>query len=377
MFRFPFDRVNWVTSSFLIGTLVLALTAAPWYILTFGLSWFQIGLFFFFLISTGLSITLGYHRLFSHLAFEAAWPVKLYTLLFGAAAFENSVLDWCSDHRRHHKHVDHDDDPYDINKGFFHAHIGWLLFKLKGGDFDNVPDLMKDKLVVWQHKHIYTLGIVVGFLLPMGLGYWVEGPIGALGGLLIAGVLRIVCVQHSTFFINSLCHCVGRQTYSSKCSARDSHIMAFFTFGEGYHNFHHEFQHDYRNGVKPWTFDPTKWTIWVLAKLGLAKGLRRVPTAKIAAAELAEAQRRLAVGLQAWHEHLPETARAVQQQALERLQSAQVLLEERVARLQEAARNRLELSRQQIEAWRRDTRQTLAEMERLLRQAGVPQPSFA
>jgi HAD superfamily hydrolase (TIGR01509 family) len=93
---------------------------------------------------------------------------------------------------------------------------------------------------------------------------------GALGGFLIAGVLRVVVVQHSTFFINSLCHTIGKRPYSTKHSARDSIVMAFATFGEGYHNYHHEFQHDYRNGVKPWQWDPTKWTIWTLSKLGLA-----------------------------------------------------------------------------------------------------------
>jgi stearoyl-CoA desaturase (delta-9 desaturase) len=111
-------------------------------------------------------------------------------------------------------------------------------------------------------------------------------------------VARVVAVQHCTFFINSACHTIGKRPYSSRCSARDSWIMAIFTFGEGYHNYHHEFQHDYRNGVKPWQFDPTKWTIWLLSKLGLASKLRRVPSEKILLAQLAEAQRQLQTKLQ-------------------------------------------------------------------------------
>ena len=100
-------------------------------------------------------------------------------------------------------------------------------------------------------------------------------------------------LQHATFCINSLCHYLGSQPYSSKCSARDSWLMAIITLGEGYHNYHHEFQYDYRNGVKPWQIDPTKWIIWTLSKVGLAKQLRRVPTEKIVLCELAEAQRQL------------------------------------------------------------------------------------
>jgi stearoyl-CoA desaturase (Delta-9 desaturase) len=102
---------------------------------------------------------------------------------------------------------------------------------------------------------------------------------------LIAGVARIVVLQHCTFLINSACHTIGRQPYSTKCSARDSFLLALFTFGEGYHNFHHEFQYDYRNGVKPWQIDPTKWIIWMLSKLRLVRGLRRASADKIRSAQ--------------------------------------------------------------------------------------------
>ncbi len=293
MLRIPFDRVNWVPSAFLIGTLTLSLTAVPLYIWFFGLPWYQLLLFLGFFILTGLSITFGYHRLFAHKAFEAKKSVKATALIFGSAAFEQSALDWCSDHRRHHKHVDHEEDPYDISKGFMWAHIGWMLFKLKPRPpLDNVSDLRKDKLVMWQHKNWVWTGILVGFLLPALIGgaaaaifgakggFWV----GFLGGFLIGGVARVTAVQHCTFFINSLCHTVGTRPYSRKCSARDSMLMAIFTFGEGYHNYHHEFQHDYRNGIKKWHFDPTKWTIWLLSKMGLTSKLRRVPDEKIEAA---------------------------------------------------------------------------------------------
>ena len=296
--RIPFDKVNWPTSSFLIGTFFMSLTLVPAYIWRFGLEWFQVALFLVMFFAVGFSITLGYHRLYSHLTFQAHWSVRLFTLIFGAAAFENSVLLWACEHRAHHKHVDDEDDPYNIREGLLQAHIGWLLFKLKPPPpFDNVIDLQKDRLVMWQHHYIHWIGATVAFVLPAAIGYAWGGWTAALGAFLIAGVARVVVVQHCTFCINSLCHYVGKQTYSSRCSARDSWLMSLVTFGEGYHNYHHEFPYDYRNGVKPWQFDPTKWIIWTLSKVGLANKLRRVPADTILRAELAASSDRNNAGI--------------------------------------------------------------------------------
>ena len=364
--RIPWDRVNWTTSIFLAVINTLALTAVPLYLWHYGLDWFQFALFLFFYIATGLSITLGYHRLFSHLAFKAKMPVRLTTLLFGACAFENSVLDWCSDHRKHHKHVDHDDDPYDISKGFFWAHIGWLLFKL-GPELpmDNVNDLKRDPLVMWQHKWCILIAFLLGFGVPTLLGYWWNGSAGALGAFLLAGVFRVFAVQHSTFFINSMCHSVGNQPYSSRCSARDSAIMALFTFGEGYHNYHHEFQHDYRNGVKRTNFDPTKWTIWTLEKLGLVSDLRRVPDEKILLAEMNEAKRRAALKLQE-----PETIAAVfGHQMHDMLTHLSERLTANYEALEKAMNDKIAVSRRAIDNWRKETREfaaLLTDLERRL-----------
>jgi stearoyl-CoA desaturase (delta-9 desaturase) len=318
--RIPFDKVHWITSSFLIGTLFLSLTAVPLYIWHFGLDWFQVVLFFVMISACGFSITLGYHRMFSHLAFQGHWLVRALVLFFGAGAFENSALMWSCEHRTHHKHVDHDDDPYDITKGLFHAHMGWLMFKLKGDpDYSNVPDLKKDSLVMLQHKYTHLLAVFVAFVMPTLIGYLWGGWRSALGALLIGGVARVVALQHATFCINSLCHYIGKRPYSSRCSARDSFLMAVVTGGEGYHNYHHEFQHDYRNGVKPWQFDPTKWIIWTLAQFGLAKNLRRVPAEKILLAELAEAQRHMETKLEC--PHLTTAAREYIASSYARLQA--------------------------------------------------------
>jgi stearoyl-CoA desaturase (delta-9 desaturase) len=168
------------------------------------------------------------------------------------------------------------------------------MFKLNPEtNLENVADLKKDPLLVWQHRYIHVIAFVTAFVFPTTVAFAWGGWRVALGAFLLAGVLRVVVLQHCTFCINSLCHYIGAQPYSSKCSARDSWLMAIVTMGEGYHNYHHEFQHDYRNGVKPWQIDPTKWIIWVLSKIGLAKQLRTVPLEKIILCELAEAQRKL------------------------------------------------------------------------------------
>lgn len=367
--RIPWKRVNWKTSIFLAVINTLAVTAVPLYIWKFGLDWFQVSLFFAMFILTGLSITLGYHRLFAHLSFKARTPVKFATLLFGACAFENSVLDWCSDHRKHHKHVDHDEDPYDITKGFLWAHIGWLLFKL-GPEMpmDNVNDLKKDRLIMLQHNWCTTIAFLFGFGVPAALGFAWGGWNGALGAFLIGGVLRVFAVQHSTFFINSVCHTVGNRPYSSRCSARDSALMALFTFGEGYHNYHHEFQHDYRNGVKRTNFDPTKWTIWTLEKLGLVSDLRRVPDEKILLAEMSEARRRAALKTEQ-HESI---AAVFGHQMHDMFHHLSERLAANCEALEKAMAEKVEISRHMINDWRRETREFAALLTDLERRLPLP-----
>ncbi len=353
--RIPWQQIHWSNTIFLLTTLLLTLTAVPAYLWRYGLDWFQAALFLGFFIATGLSITLGYHRLFSHKAFQAGWPVRMATLLFGAAAFENSVLCWAADHRRHHKFVDHDQDPYDITKGFFHAHIGWIFLQAEGEpSLEFAGDLRQDRLVMWQHNNYRSIAIGIGFGLPALLGGLWNGWVGALGGLLIGGVARTVFVQHMTFFINSLCHTLGSRPYSSRNTARDSAIMALFTFGEGYHNFHHAFQHDYRNGVKPWQFDPTKWSIWTLNKLGLAKQLRRVPTERILLAEIAEQQRQLAAVLTTQPSRLAEPLHTKLQAAQARLQHTFSQWEKLEHEYSEALHKKLEASSERIAELRRE-----------------------
>jgi len=192
------------------------------------------------------------------------------------------------------------------------------------------------------------IAVSVAFVFPAILGFAWGGWVSALGAFLIAGVARIVVLQHCTFCINSLCHYMGKRPYSSRCSARDSWLMAIVTLGEGYHNYHHEFQYDYRNGVKPWQIDPTKWVIWTLSKLGLVSKLRRVPAEKIVLAELAEAQRQLETVLAS--PGLNDAASAFMRSAYHRLQTIAQQLAQRKAEQLEVTRAMLGELRKQIRA---------------------------
>ena len=258
---------------------VLALTLIPitgvfgtiWHVWNNGVVWQEPFLLLIFWIITGLGITMGYHRLFSHRSFKAHPMLDWMMIIFGAAALENSALKWCSDHRRHHKHLDTEKDPYSITKGFFHAHMGWIL-ENKPDPIDKVKDLEENPAIRFQYKYYFLLFIIFGLLLPISLGFIWGRPMGALfWGVL----LRITLVHHFTYFINSLCHFVGTKPYNSKCTSGDAWYVALLTFGEGFHNYHHKFQWDYRNGVRWFHFDPSKWVIWCLSKIGLAKDLKK------------------------------------------------------------------------------------------------------
>ena len=233
---------------------------------------------------------------------------------------------------------------------------------------DNVPDLQADRLVMWQHRYYCAVAILTGFALPTMIGWAWSGWSAALGGFLIAGMARVVFVHHMTFFINSLCHTIGRQTYSSRCTARDSGIMALFTFGEGYHNFHHEFQHDYRNGVKPWQFDPTKWSIWLLGRLGLVGQLRRVPAEKILLREIAEKQRQLAMQLSIKTPELPERILTLLRAAQERLHEAAENWERRMHEYRLATERKIAASRERMAESKREFDAAAAHLRAAIRE---------
>ena len=250
---------------------ILGIFGTLLYVINNGVVWQEPLLLIVFWIITGLSITIGYHRLFCHRSFTAH-PILEWLLAFsGAAALENSILKWCSDHRQHHKYLDTDQDPYSITKGFFHAHIGWIL-ENNPSPIINVNDLQSKTAIRFQCKYYFPLFVVFGIALPIALGFLWGRPLGAL----FWGVfLRITLVHHFTYSINSLSHYIGKKPYNHKCTSRDSWYLAFLTFGEGFHNYHHKFQWDYRNGIRWFHYDPSKWTIWLFSKIGLAKELKK------------------------------------------------------------------------------------------------------
>nr|WP_296751229.1 acyl-CoA desaturase [Thioalkalivibrio sp.] len=282
----PKPPVAWSNAIFFALTNVAAVTLVPLWGMTQGYSgaaWF---FFAAFLVLGGMSITVGYHRLWAHHTFKARAPLRLVLAIFGAMALQNSIFNWAARHRVHHRYVDDvSRDPHSIKRGFWHAHIGWMLreWPTTQADYSRVKDLEKDPIVMWQHRNYWTLVWATNLGLPLVLGVLFGDLVGML---LLAGVLRLVLSHHFTFFINSLAHMWGKRPYSDQNTAVDNGMVALLTWGEGYHNYHHAFQADYRNGVQWWQYDPSKWLINVCAWTGLVYDRRRTPAFKIQRARL-------------------------------------------------------------------------------------------
>jgi stearoyl-CoA desaturase (delta-9 desaturase) len=290
--------INWVTMILFTITPLAALVFVPWYGITHGYSWAAVILFVVLQWAGGLAITAGYHRLWSHRTYSAHWSVRLFFMLFGAMSLQNSILIWSSQHRTHHRFVDDvDKDPYSARRGFWFSHMGWILRDYPSGvnDFSNARDLERDPMVMFQHRYYVPLTLFMNIAFPLLLG-WAVGDVW--GVFLLAGLLRLVINHHCTWFINSLAHMWGSQPYTDENSARDNGALAFLTFGEGYHNFHHIFQNDYRNGVRWWQWDPTKWLINTLSAMGLADNLKTVPDLWIQRAQIAMQFKRMEAALE-------------------------------------------------------------------------------
>ncbi len=268
-------------------TFLAAIVVVPWYGLTHGFTlgaWVMFGVFW---AANELAVTAGYHRLWAHRAYEAHWSLRILFMVFATMALQNSAWVWCSGHRKHHLYVDDvDRDPYAAPRGFWFSHIGWMIREYPSGreDFSNIPDLRRDPILAFQHRYYLPLVLATNIGLPLAVG----ALMGHVWGVfLLAGVLRLVFSHHFTFFINSLAHMWGSRPYTEENTARDNPVLAVLTFGEGYHNFHHIFAHDYRNGVRWWQWDPTKWLIASLQLVGLTRKLKRTPVFQIQRALLA------------------------------------------------------------------------------------------
>lgn len=336
--------INWIPAFVLISTPLAALLIVPYYLWTHSVSWQVWAIFAFFMAWNGLSITVGYHRLWSHRTYQAHPIVKWFFLIGGTLAVQGSVFDWCAGHRLHHRHVDDIyQDPYSAKRGFWFSHIGWMLKNYPSGHYDykNIPDLKADPVLVAQDKY-YALWILLANIGLPALFGWMVGDIA--GTLVLAGLLRLVLSHHFTFFINSLCHMFGTRPYTDSNTARDNPILAIFTWGEGYHNYHHFFQYDYRNGVKWWQYDPSKWIIYGLSKIGLTWDLKRVPDVTIQHAQTEMAFKLAEKKVATFSENLTSDFQAIK----DRLNSEQQAFKQTIAEWQALKTQAIEMKKNEF-----------------------------
>jgi len=258
----------------------LGLVAAVVFLWGWGFSWVDLGLLLGMYILTAVGITVGYHRLFTHRAFETTPVVQFLLGALGSMAVEGPLLKWVAMHRRHHQHSDKPDDPHSphhqgkgllgLLRGAWHAHLGWVFDR----DPPNLDRYVKDLRLsglLRMVSRLFPVWVAVGLLLPAVLGGLLTGTwTGALFGLLWGGLVRIFLVHHVTWSINSVCHLWGRRPYRSNDQSRNNFVFGVLGLGEGWHNTHHAFPTSARHGLRWWQIDASYGFIRALALLGLA-----------------------------------------------------------------------------------------------------------
>ncbi|EEB08772.1 acyl-coA desaturase [Schizosaccharomyces japonicus yFS275] len=284
-----YKHLNWLHVPLLFGLPLIALYG----ILTTPLNAKTAIFAFLYYFYSGLGITAGYHRLWSHRCYKASQPLQRFLEFGGAAAFEGSIRWWSRDHRAHHRYTDTDRDPYSVKKGFWYAHMGWMIIKQNPQRIGraDISDLNADPLVMHNHRSFLKIALFAAFIFPTlvcGL-LWNDWR----GGFFYAGVCRLVFVHHATFCVNSLAHLIGDQPFDDTNSARDHVLTALVTLGEGYHNFHHAFPNDYRNALKWYQYDPTKVFIWLCSLVGLSSQLKTFPKNEIQKGLVQQKQKQL------------------------------------------------------------------------------------
>ncbi len=272
-------KIAWPVILFLLGYHLFLAIALPLYFMWYTPSAALIITTLALVFISGMAITAGYHRLYSHNSYKLHPVIEGILLFFGTLATQGSVLRWAHDHRLHHAHVDTDKDPYSVKKGLFHAHMLWMFHK--SGDIEPkvISDLNRNKLLRFQHKYYAYCMVAVNLVVFLSAG-WLLGDY--LGAFIFVWWVRMLLLHHTTWCINSLAHYWGTKMYSQEHSAVDNYFISLLTYGEGYHNYHHTFAQDYRNGIRWYHYDPSKWLIWVLHKLGLAYDLKKVNDYRIA-----------------------------------------------------------------------------------------------
>ncbi len=238
---------------------------------------------------TGVGITVGFHRLLTHRSFKTSAPLRALFAALGSAAIEGPVIEWVSNHRKHHQYSDQPGDPHSPHvdhgsgwggalRGLFHAHVGWIF---AGGALADEQRYAKDLIadpVVHFIDRTFVLWVLAGLAFPFALGYALTGGsiVGGLTGLLWGGAVRIVFLHHATFSINSLCHFFGRRGYETHDESRNNVWLALPTLGEAWHNNHHAFPTSARHGLRWWQLDPSGWLISALERAGLVWDVVRI-----------------------------------------------------------------------------------------------------
>ncbi|OLR89985.1 acyl-CoA desaturase [Actinokineospora bangkokensis] len=263
---------------------VVALVAAVPLLWGWGLGWVDVALAVFFFYLSGLGITVGYHRLFTHGSFRAKRPLKIALAAMGSMAVQGPPIIWVADHRRHHAFSDREGDPHSpwlhgtspagLAKGFWHAHMGWIFEHELTNKQRFAPDLLADRDIVRVNK-LFWLFTTLTLLLPAVLGglltwsWW-----GAVTAFFWAGPVRIGILHHVTWSTNSICHMVGDRPFTSRDRAANFWPLAILSFGESWHNLHHADPTCARHGVKRGQIDTSARLIWVFEKLGWATDVR-------------------------------------------------------------------------------------------------------
>jgi stearoyl-CoA desaturase (delta-9 desaturase) len=237
---------------------------------------------------TGLGITVGFHRLFTHRAFSTYRPVKYVFAVLGQMAVEGPVLAWVADHRKHHQfsdrpgdphspHAEFGDGPLEALRGLWHAHTGWLFSAAGRADQQRyAKDLLQDK-GLRVIARLFLVTVIASLLIPAVAGWLlIGGRYGFFAGLVWGGAVRIFLLHHVTFSINSICHFWGRRRFASRDESRNVWWLSWISFGESWHNNHHAFPTSAFHGLRRFEIDPGGWTIWALEKCGLAWQVVRI-----------------------------------------------------------------------------------------------------
>lgn len=241
-------------------------------------------------IATGIGVTVGYHRLFTHRSFETWKPVRYFLAILGGTAAEGAPIIWASQHRQHHATSDEPGDPHSPHvkrvpgflgacKALWHSHYGHVFNQLETIKPEHYsPDLAKEPFLCLLEK-MAAVPVILGFLIPFGIGYLASGTLqGALTGLLWGGLVRLFVITHATGAVNSLCHFFGRRPFNTGDQSRNVWWLVPFTLGESWHNGHHAFPTSARHGLRWWELDPSWITIWLMQTFGLAWNVVKIPS---------------------------------------------------------------------------------------------------